>query len=263
MPEPSTARGEVLARLSHLEPLLAGRRVLVLGAPEDARASAEFLAARGVESPVAATDEAGLEPSFDRIVLHPRDGQRLSPERIGALRALLAPGGLLAVAVPADDDATEPLLRAAFPVVEPAALLPVAAWAVAAAGAGSAGVTWDGAGLGATRPSSLLFLCGDQPSGLRGATVMALPAAEPAAPAAVVPAVVVPDLADVAAAERADAREAELEAEVLALSWSRDDLARALAAAVAERDALQARVAAASAAPAAPRPDDLDDLLPP
>ncbi len=111
-------------------------------------------------------------------------------------------------------------------------------------------MTWDGSRLSGERPSSLLFLCGDAPSGLAGATVVAEDA--PGAPA--------PGLAEGAETQAAGARAEELAAEVLALTWAADDLRRALAAAVAERDALRARVAGE------PGPADvagLPDLLEP
>lgn len=257
MHEPSTAGGEVLARLSHLEPLLAGRRVLLLGSPEDAGASAVFLSDRGVVLPVAAPDEVGLAAPFDRIVVHPRRDLPMSTERVRALRDLLAPGGLLAVAVPVDDEATEPLLREAFPTVEAAAVLPLAAWAVVPEGAATGQVTWDGTRLASARPTSRLLLCGERRSGPGGATVLALP---PLGAAAAPVADEGPGLAAAVAAERAEARAAAAAAEVLALSWRRDELEAELSAAVAERDALRARRETAPGAAASP---DLPDLLSP
>jgi len=254
MPGTFTAGGEVLARLSHLEPLLVGRHVLVLGSPEDAGASAVFLSDRGVALPVAAPDEAGLAPPFDRIVVHPQADRPLSPERVRALRDLLAPGGWLAVAVPADEESVEPLLRAAFPVVEVADVLPLSAWAVVPAGAGPGEITWDGTRLGSPRPASRLLLCGESRSAPGAATVVALPA-DPSAGAAAGP-----DLAAAAAVERAEARAAEAAAEVLALSWKRDELVEELAATAAERDRLRAR---REAAPDAAPSSELPDLLSP
>jgi hypothetical protein len=256
MHETSSAGGEVLARLSHLEPLLAGRRVLVLGSPEDAGASAVILSDRGVVLPVAAPDEAGLAPPFDRIVVHPGQDRPLSAERVRALRDLLAPGGLLAVAVPVDDGTTEPLLREAFPAVEAAAVLPLSAWAVVPEGAAPGEVTWDGTRLASQRPTSRLLLCGDRPAAPRGATVLALPHELGPPPVAGEG----PDLAAAAAAERAEARAAVAAAEVLALTWRRDELEAELSAAVAERDALRSRREATPGTAATP---DLPDLLSP
>ncbi len=209
MSEPSIAAGEVQAVLGHLDPLLAGRHVLVVG---------------------------------------PDDERPLTEERILALRAQLAPGGLLAVALRPGEAAAVPILRALFPVVESAGVLPLRAWAVVPEGAPPGDVTWDGRGLGAALPAVRLLLCGERPSGLRGATVVALPA-DPGAGSG---------LEGAAAIERAEAREAELAAEVLALSWRTGELTRELAAAVAERDTLRA---ARDRAPA-PIPD-LPDLLSP
>ena len=256
MTEPSIVPGEALARLSHLEPLLAGRRVLVLGSPDDTGTSAAFLSRRGVDATIAAAGDEGIPPGFDRILVHPEAGRPLSAGRIGDLRALLRPDGLLAVAVPGGEEGALPLLREAFPVVEEVLFVAVSGWAVVPAGAGSGEVTWDGTGLGSPRPSSRLLLCGARASGLRGATVLALPPG-----AAVDPGVPVgPDLAAVVEAERAGAREAELEAQVVALSWRRDALEEELAAVAAERDALRSRP---SPAPGdAPSPG-LPDLLSP
>ncbi len=254
MPEPFTAGGEVLARLSHLEPLLAGRRVLVLGSPEDAGASAVFLSDRGVALPVAAPDEVGLAPPFDRIVIHPQQDRPLTAERIRALRDLLAPGGLLAVAVPPGEELLEPVLRDAFPIVQAADVLPLLAWAVVPVGSRPGEVTWDGTRISSPRPTSRLLLCGERPSAPRGATVLVLPV-EPAPGAAAGP-----DLAAAAAVERAEALAAEAAAEVLALSWKRDELVGELAAAVAERDHLRAR---RESAPGATPSPDLPDLLSP
>jgi hypothetical protein len=250
MSEPSIVRGEVLARLSHLEPLLAGRRVLVVGTPGDAGASAAFLSGRGVDATIAPSGEDGLAPSFDRILVHPEADRPLSAERIGRLGALLAPGGLLAVGVPGAEEGAGTLLREAFPVVEVVLLVAVSAWAAVPADAGPDGLTWDGTGLGSTRPTSLLFLCGERSSGSRGATVLALP---PVAATG-------PDLVAVAEAERAGAREAELSAQVVALSWRRDALEEELAAVAAERDALRSlRTPVPGDAPSS----DLPDLLSP
>lgn len=257
MTEPSIVPGEVLARLSHLEPLLAGRRVLVVGSPDDAAASAAFLSGRGVVATVSPSGEDGLAPDFDRILVHPEAARPLSEDRVGALRALLAPDGLLAVAVPAGDEGVVPLLREAFPVVEEILLVAVSGWAAVPAGAGPGEFTWDGTGLGSPRPSSHLFLCGARPSGLRGATVLALPPVLAAGPGL---AAAGPDLAAAVEAERAGARAAELEARLLALSWRRDALEEELAAAVAERDALRSRRTPAPGD--APSPD-LPDLLSP
>jgi hypothetical protein len=243
--EPSIAEGEVLARLAHLEPLLAGTRVLVVGSPEDARPTGAFLEDRGaarvrcVEDEAAAAAGAG---TFDRVVVHPVEGRAVSAERVAALRALLAPGGLLAVAVPGGEDGAGSLLREAFPVVEEAVLVRVSAWAVAPSAARPGDVTWDGSRLGAVRPSSRLFVCGDRPSGLEGVTVTALPAGEPG-----------PDLDALALAEGAAAREEELRSGMVALAWQRDELARALELARATREP----------APPGPGTPGGDDLLSP
>lgn len=255
MTEPSNVPGEVLARLSHLEPLLAGRRVLVLGSPEDAGASAAFLAGRGIEATVASSGEGGLAPSFDRIVAHPEADRPMSAGRVQVLRALLAPDGLLAVAVPDGDGGSASLLREAFPVVDEFLVLPLSGWAAVPAGAGPRELTWDGTEVGSPRPASRLLLCGARASGLRGATVLALPALAPPAPAAAGP-----DLAAIVLAERAGAREAELAAQVAALSFRRDALEDELAAVTAERDALRSRRTPAPGD--APSPD-LPDLLSP
>jgi hypothetical protein len=253
MDETTTGEGEALAWLCHLEPLLAGRRTLVVCAPGEVRSLQAWLAGRGLVRALAVADEAGIAPHFDRIVVHPRPGAPLDPGRIAGLGALLAPEGLLAVGVLPEDAGAEALLRQAFPVVEKAALLPFAGWAVVPAGAGAGEVTWDGTALPAQRPGSLLLLCGARPSGLAGATVVALPLPEPRAPDLPLRA-----LEEGGAAQLSGAREAELSAEVLALSWRREELERDLALAVAERDALRARLEGGAAGAADP-----SDLLSP
>lgn len=253
MPRQPTAHGEVLARLSHLEPVLGGRRVLVLGGPAAAGASAAFLSGRGPAAIRTAGAEEG-EPAgaFDCVIVHPEGGSPLTSARVAALRALLAEGGLLAVAVLPDEAGAAALLRAAFPAVEAVALFPIAAWAAAPARALPGEVTWDGSRLASARPASLLFLCGERLPALRGTTVLALPAGEMGAPAG-------QDLALEAASERAAAREAELAAEVLGLSWERDRLEGELAAARAAAEAL--RSGPPRGDPDAPDPGLLD-LLP-
>jgi hypothetical protein len=118
--------GEILARYSFIEPLLAGRRVLELGAAAvTAGASALLLAERGAAAvlslvergpdmeaaraaghhPFVRFDDAPLESlpegAFDLILL--ADGGPLAddPSRITALRRLLAEKGHLVTAIPA------------------------------------------------------------------------------------------------------------------------------------------------------------------
>jgi SAM-dependent methyltransferase len=126
MPRPFHApdgAGEILARQSFLEPLLAGRRVLEVGAvARTGGASARDLAARGAtvtaldedaDAIAAAAAAAGAaitwragRPSdlergaFDLVLFH--DGARLaaSPDEVAELAALLADGGHLAAALP-------------------------------------------------------------------------------------------------------------------------------------------------------------------
>jgi hypothetical protein len=253
MPGQPIVDGEVLARLSHLEPILAGRRVLVVGDAAAAGASASFLSGRGPVAIRTASSEDG-EPggAFDCVIVHPDAGRPLTAGRVAALRALLAGGGILAVAVlPVEADAAV-LLRAAFPAVDVVALFPIAAWAAAPARALPGEVTWDGSRLASARAASLLYLCGERLPALRGATVLAIPAGEvEAAPGH--------DLALEAVSERAAAREAELAAEVLGLSWERDRLQGELAQARAAADAL--REGPRPGDPGAPDPGLLD-LLP-
>jgi hypothetical protein len=253
MPGRPTVDGEVLARLSHLEPVLAGRRVLVLGDAAAAGASAAFLSGRGPAAIRTGRSEEG-EPAgaFDCVVVHPEAGSPLTAGRVDALRALLAGGGLLAVAVLPAEAAAASLLRAAFPAVEALAIFPVAAWAVAPSRTRPGEVTWDGSRLASARPASLLFLCGERIPAISGATVLALPAGEAGAPPG-------HDLAAEAASERAAAREAGLAAEVLELSWERDRLAGELASARAAADALRT-----GQPPGDPEASDpgLQDLLP-
>lgn len=211
MTEPIPDAAEALARLGHLEPALLGRSLLVLGGNAERDASRAWMAARGIEGSVLAEAEAEATPAgFERIVVHPGGGP-LSPERIARLRALLAPAGLLAVALRPGDEGVEPLLRDAFPVVETAVLLPVPAWLVIPESPAPGEISWDGSGLGAPAAASRLLLCGSGPSGLRSTTVVAgppLPA--PALRGA-------PGLAEAALRARLENRVDELEAHLAAL----------------------------------------------
>src|SRR5512141_2194257 len=118
--------GELLARYSFVEPLLSGRRVLEVGAARATDgATALFLAERGAaavlsieadDADLAAARRAGHHPfvqfhasepdalrpgTFDLILV--ADGAQLAvaPDRVAALRRLLAPGGRLVTALAA------------------------------------------------------------------------------------------------------------------------------------------------------------------
>jgi hypothetical protein len=306
MTEQAHVGGEVLARLAHLQPLLAGRRVLVLGDAADGAAAAAFLSERSVAVVRTAPDESGLGSAAHDLVVLAAPLDPAAPARVAALRALLSPGGVLAAAAtPGGRDAVAAELRAAFPSVEVAGIWPLAAWAVAPSGSRPGAVTWDGSMVAGAPASSYLFLCGGSPTGLATATVAALPVApreagsrEEARASAEVRALL--DQADVALAvaygelagasariaaeasrageaegrareveeaalrDRADraaaaAREADLEAELVALLWRKDEAEEALARAVAERDRL---AAATRDGPGASGEDDVPDLLP-
>ncbi|HTP50559.1 MAG TPA: hypothetical protein VMK42_07675, partial [Anaeromyxobacteraceae bacterium] len=116
--------GELLPRLSFLEPLLEGRRVLEIGtAGTTGGASAAFLAEHGaaavlsldgaeaveraaaaVQHPFVQFRRAGVEDlprgAFDLVVVH--DGNELArdPGRIAELKALLSGQGVLVTAIP-------------------------------------------------------------------------------------------------------------------------------------------------------------------
>jgi hypothetical protein len=117
--------GELLARTSFVEPLVAGRRVLELGgAAATAGASARALVDRGAASVVAADDDAeGLAAAaassphpaveylelrggelpagpFDLVLVHAGAPLAAAPEQVAALAARLAPGGHLVAALP-------------------------------------------------------------------------------------------------------------------------------------------------------------------
>ncbi len=264
MADATTGPGELLARLSFLQPLLAGRRVLLVGAGGHVDVAAGFLAARGAASVSVADDatDAGAEHAVV-VVAAPRDPA--APGRVEALRGLLAPGGILAAAaLPGQRDAVAAILAAAFPSVEVAAVLPVEAWAVAPAAARPGAVTWDGSMLRGAGPASYLLLCADVPTGLAVATVTALPAAasadaREASASAEVRAILERADASLADAhvelERAVAREADLRAEVATLLWQKGEADEALARAVAERDRLAAATRSSG-------DGDVADLLP-
>jgi SAM-dependent methyltransferase len=134
--------GEILPRILFLEPLLAGRRVLEVGAAGATDgASALLLAERGAAS-VLSLDEAGGAERAARLVTHPavqfrnadpaqlppgafdvvvaHDGMALAhdPARLEALRALLSPAGVLLTAIPAPYGAALTTLAGAPPPSE-------------------------------------------------------------------------------------------------------------------------------------------------
>jgi len=216
--------GDALPRLSFLEPILGGRRVLEIGsAGPTGGASAAFLAERGAAA-VLSLDEAGAveraaarvehpfvqfrtaspeelpRGAFDLVVVH--DGAALSrePGRLAGLKPLLSSQGVLVTAIPAaggptlaslageppaDPDrapAYEPFAAAlaeVFPVVEVATQSASVAYVIAAfAGDAEPDVTVDGSLAGTSGAAHYVFLCGSEPTGLAGLTVVALPPAE-------------------------------------------------------------------------------------
>ncbi|HYG68076.1 MAG TPA: class I SAM-dependent methyltransferase, partial [Anaeromyxobacteraceae bacterium] len=164
--------GDLLARYSFVEPLLAGKRVLELGAARATEgASALFLAERGAaailslepdEAALAATREAShpfvqfraASPeelragAFDLVLL--ADGAELvrDPALAAALRRLLGPGGRLVTAIPVPgagalaDLAGEPEPAEAPPAYEPFAEILAGAFPSVEVATQSAAVGW-------------------------------------------------------------------------------------------------------------------------
>ncbi|WP_242395567.1 class I SAM-dependent methyltransferase, partial [Anaeromyxobacter oryzisoli] len=210
--------GELLARYSFVEPLLAGKRVLELGAARaTAGASGLLLAERGAAAVLSlepeeadldearaaghhpfvqyrAGDPAALRPgTFDLVLV--ADGAELArePDRVARLRRLLAPGGRLVTAVAAGgaglaDLAGEPpaaalpayeafvnALSDQFPLVEVAAASATVGWIFGIGAAEDPDIAMDGTLAGTPETAAYVAICGDEPSGLEGFTVVALP----------------------------------------------------------------------------------------
>ncbi|HVI96338.1 MAG TPA: methyltransferase domain-containing protein, partial [Anaeromyxobacter sp.] len=212
--------GDLLARYSFIEPLLEGKRVLEIGAAQATDgATALFLAERGAAAvlsvepdgaDLAAAREAGHHPfvqfraaeaaelrpgTFDLVLV--ADGAELArhPGAVVSLRRLLAPGGRLVSALPAEGaglaelagepPAPEPpsyeafvaALSDHFPLVEVATQSATVGYVVALAADGEEepDVAMDGTLAGSPETAAYLAICGDEPCGLAGLAVVALP----------------------------------------------------------------------------------------
>src|SRR6266542_234169 len=165
--------GDLLARYSFIEPLLDGKRVL------------EFRAGSPDNLPSGA---------FDLVLVS--DGAVLGREagRIAALRRLLAAGGRLVTAFPAGgsglaeiagEPAPEELpsyegivgaLADHFALVEVATQSPTVGWVIALAADGEEpDVAMDGTLAGTPETAAFLAICGEEPCGLSGLQIVALP----------------------------------------------------------------------------------------
>ncbi len=158
-------------------------------------------AAAAVESPFVQFRRAALAElprgAFDLVLVAEGGPLAADPERVAALRALLSRDGLLVTAVPASGAAGLPALAghplpaevpsyesfvsalaAEFPVVEVATQSAMVGYVLAPApqpGDAEPDVTVDGSLAGAAEAAYYVAVCGEQPTGLGGLTVVALP----------------------------------------------------------------------------------------
>ncbi|WP_242347097.1 methyltransferase domain-containing protein, partial [Anaeromyxobacter terrae] len=212
--------GDLLARYSFIEPLLAGRRVLEIGAAAATDgATALFLAERGAaavlsiassEPELAAAREAGHHPfvqfraaepealragTFDLVLVAEGDALARDPARVAALRRLLVPGGRLVTALAAGGPALADLggepaapepppyeafvaaLADEFALVEVATQSATVGYVLALASEGDdePDVAMDGTLAGTPETAAYVAICGDEPCGLGGLSVVALP----------------------------------------------------------------------------------------
>jgi len=190
--------GSLLPRHLFLEPLLAGARVLELGALSLVGGrSATALHDRGAASVVTvdpdadAVEEArrsfggpGLKftsapvealgaAAFDLVVAH--DASWL--ESVDDLRRVLAPGGRLAMAIEGDAAYRDvaAALSSCFASVEVATIRPVAGWAVAPAQVRGARLAVDELGREPAAAMQFVFVCGRAPAGISTQRLAILP----------------------------------------------------------------------------------------
>src|SRR6266511_2648823 len=234
--------GDLLARYSFIEPLLEGKRVLELGA---ARAtgggSALFLAERGAaavlslepsEEDLGPARDAGHHPFVQFRSGAPRD------LRQGTFDLVLVAGGAALAEVaggPPEDDVPpyEGVISALsdhFPLVEVATQSATVGWVLALTADGEEPeIAMDGTLAGTPETAAYVVICGDEPCGLSGLQVTALP--------------VKPLVEAAAAAHGARQASADTERLLEAMRAERDEACRqldaradALVQAVAERD---------------------------
>ncbi|HWV37118.1 MAG TPA: methyltransferase domain-containing protein [Vulgatibacter sp.] len=196
--DPIAPLGGLLPRHLFLEPLLAGARVLELGAVRIAGgASATSLHDRGaasvatvdldaeaieraradfggpglrfVEGPIASLEAA----AFDLAILHGASWL----DELDDVRRALAPAGRLAVALdgPASYGEVAAILSARFPSVEVATIRPVAGWAMAPVQVPGAPLAVDDLADEPAPASQFVFVCGESPAGLATRRLAILP----------------------------------------------------------------------------------------
>jgi len=190
--------GGLLPRHLFLEPLLAGARVLELGAlPIAGGASATALHDRGAASVVTLDPDAEAVENARRAFGGP--GLRFSSDPLASLDAacfdlvvahgaswldaidelcrVLAPGGRLALAMDgagAYRDAAQ-VLSSRFPSVEVATIRPVAGWAVAPAQVPGAKLAVDELGREPAEAGQYVFVAGPSPAGITTQRLAILP----------------------------------------------------------------------------------------
>jgi SAM-dependent methyltransferase/chromosome segregation ATPase len=244
------------------------------------RGAAAVLSVEANDEALAAARKAGHHPfvqfhalqlstlkagTFDLILL--ADGSRLaeSPDELANYRRLLGPGGRFVTSIPAggaglpdlageppagDPPRYEPFVNALadhFPLVEVAAQTATVGWVFGLPSEDEPEISMDGSLAGTPDTTTYVAIAGEEPTGLSGFTVVALPVA-PLVEAARA------RFQDGAAAEQAEAmrgmadealateraRVAELTAALAALEVDRDAARHARETAVAEAEALRA-----------------------
>lgn len=235
----------------------------------DADLEAARRAVRNPRVQFRAATPAELRPgSFDLVLVADGAPLGVEPGRVAPLAALLAPGGRLVAALPAvgtglADLAGEPApgdlpdyeqfvgaLADHFPVIEVATQSATVGWVLALAGDGAEepNVSMDGSLAGTPETATYVAVCGAQPCGLQGLTLVALPVepllgvAQDARDAPKAPQEAWRRLADSEAALSARLRAHD------AIVAERDELLKGREAARAERDeAVSSREAALAA----------------
>ncbi|HEY0839436.1 MAG TPA: hypothetical protein VGD74_04570 [Vulgatibacter sp.] len=197
-PAIAASLGELLPRHLFLEPLLAGARVLELGALEIAGGvSATALHDRGAASVVSLADDASVvetarrvhggpglrfdggalgslaAASFDLVVIH--DPRWL--EELDELSRVLAPGGRLAAAATGHGAyrETASALTSRFPVVEVATIRAVQGWAVAPVQVPGTALSVEELADEPEAAERFLFVGGSSPTGIATQRLVVLP----------------------------------------------------------------------------------------
>jgi len=199
-----------------------------------------------------ATAPEGLRPgTFDLVFVADGAGLAAQPDRVAALHRLLAPGGRLVTALAAggaglpelageppagEQPAYETFVNALsdhFPLVEVAAQTATIGWVFGLPSEDEPEIAMDGTLAGTPETTAYVAIAGEEPSGLSGFSVVALPVAQ----------LVEEAVARNAAAAKAERYRTEAVEEAAASRGRAEQAEAALLAAEEERGALRARVA--------------------